>query len=96
MGPSNSSYLANIAMFHFNDFGRKSNIPYLKNRLWWTPISFIPVVPGQAGGGSFQKEKNYITQKELNSVHGHWGFGFCKWGLTFGWKIAILKFDCQK
>ena len=26
---------------------------------------FIPVVPGQAGGGSFQKEKNYITQKEF-------------------------------
>ena len=25
----------------------------------------IPVVPGQAGGGSFQKEKNYITQKEF-------------------------------
>ena len=24
----------------------------------------IPVVPGQAGGGSFQKEKNYIAQKE--------------------------------
>ena len=23
----------------------------------------IPVVPGQAGGGSFQKEKNYIAQK---------------------------------
>ena len=25
----------------------------------------LPVVPGQAGGGSFQKEKNYIAQKEL-------------------------------
>ena len=25
----------------------------------------IPVVPGQAGGGSFQKEKNYIAQKEF-------------------------------
>ena len=25
----------------------------------------IPVVPGQAGGGSFQKEKNYIAQKNL-------------------------------
>ena len=28
-------------------------------------ISYIPVVPGQAGGGSFQKEKNYIAQKEF-------------------------------
>ena len=26
---------------------------------------WIPVVPGQAGGGSFQKEKNYIAQKEF-------------------------------
>ena len=26
---------------------------------------FLPVVPGQAGGGSFQKEKNYIAQKEF-------------------------------
>ena len=25
----------------------------------------IPVVPGQAGGGSFQKEKNYIAKKEF-------------------------------
>ena len=25
----------------------------------------IPVVPGQAGGGSFQKKKNYIAQKEF-------------------------------
>ena len=25
----------------------------------------VPVVPGQAGGGSFQKEKNYIAQKEF-------------------------------
>ena len=30
--------------------------------LWEIPI---PVVPGQAGGGSFQKEKNYIAQKEF-------------------------------
>ena len=29
------------------------------------PIGNIPVVPGQAGGGSFQKEKNYIAQKEF-------------------------------
>ena len=28
-------------------------------------IHIIPVVPGQAGGGSFQKEKNYIAQKEF-------------------------------
>ena len=27
--------------------------------------TLIPVVPGQAGGGSFQKEKNYIAQKEF-------------------------------
>ena len=27
--------------------------------------SYIPVVPGQAGGGSFQKEKNYIAKKEF-------------------------------
>ena len=26
---------------------------------------YIPVVPGQAGGGSFQKEKNYIAKKEF-------------------------------
>ena len=26
---------------------------------------YIPVVPGQAGGGSFQKEKKYIAQKEF-------------------------------
>ena len=25
----------------------------------------VPVVPGQAGGGSFQKEKNYIAKKEF-------------------------------
>ena len=25
----------------------------------------LPVVPGQAGGGSFQKEKNYIAQTEF-------------------------------
>ena len=31
----------------------------------WTWCEHIPVVPGQAGGGSFQKEKNYITQKEF-------------------------------
>ena len=30
-----------------------------------TRIVYIPVVPGQAGGGSFQKEKNYIAQKEF-------------------------------
>ena len=35
---------------------QKKNI----NKTYW-----IPVVPGQAGGGSFQKEKNYITQKEF-------------------------------
>ena len=28
-------------------------------------IYYVPVVPGQAGGGSFQKEKNYIAQKEF-------------------------------
>ena len=28
-------------------------------------MAVLPVVPGQAGGGSFQKEKNYITQKEF-------------------------------
>ena len=27
--------------------------------------AYLPVVPGQAGGGSFQKEKNYIAQKEF-------------------------------
>ena len=26
---------------------------------------YLPVVPGQAGGGSFQKEKNYIAKKEF-------------------------------
>ena len=29
------------------------------------PVYLLPVVPGQAGGGSFQKEKNYIAQKEF-------------------------------
>ena len=28
-------------------------------------FTYIPVVPGQAGGGSFQKGKNYIAQKEF-------------------------------
>ena len=28
-------------------------------------LTIVPVVPGQAGGGSFQKEKNYIAQKEF-------------------------------
>ena len=28
-------------------------------------VTYIPVVPGQAGGGSFQKGKNYIAQKEF-------------------------------
>ena len=28
-------------------------------------VPLIPVVPGQAGGGSFQKEKNYIAKKEF-------------------------------
>ena len=32
----------------------------------------IPVVPGQAGGGSFQKEKNYIAQKEF-------AYRMCAW-----------------
>ena len=30
-----------------------------------TPRALLPVVPGQAGGGSFQKEKNYIAKKEF-------------------------------
>ena len=30
-----------------------------------TILCKIPVVPGQAGGGSFQKEKNYIAKKEF-------------------------------
>ena len=29
------------------------------------PVEALPVVPGQARGGSFQKEKNYIAQKEF-------------------------------
>ena len=35
---------------------------------WRTTCGYciqVPVVPGQAGGGSFQKEKNYIAQKEF-------------------------------
>ena len=32
----------------------------------------VPVVPGQAGGGSFQKEKNYIAQKEF-------AYRMCAW-----------------
>ena len=32
---------------------------------WLLYVLHIPVVPGQAGGGSFQKEKNYIAQKEF-------------------------------
>ena len=31
----------------------------------YIPIIRLPVVPGQAGGGSFQKEKNYIAKKEF-------------------------------
>ena len=38
--------------------------------VWYTccivaVYSTLPVVPGQAGGGSFQKDKNYIAQKEF-------------------------------
>ena len=36
--------------------------------------------------GSDTEETNLRTV--LNSVLGKWGFGFCNWGLTFGWKIA--------
>ena len=35
-------------------------------------FSAVPVVPGQAGGGSFQKEKNYIAQKEF-------AYRMCAW-----------------
>ena len=44
---------------------------HFKNHQFWYQcwISrvciILPVVPGQAGGGSFQKEKNYIAQKEF-------------------------------
>ena len=30
MGPSNSSYLSKIAIFHFHDYGRKGNFPRKK------------------------------------------------------------------
>ena len=40
-------------------------IVYIYVYLFYTSILPIPVVPGQAGGGSFQKEKNYIAQKEF-------------------------------
>ena len=49
MGPSNSSYLSNIAIFHFHDYGRESkNMCKKKNLVWcdwglrWAPKSPEP------------------------------------------------------
>ena len=37
-----------------------------KTLLWFNQrCVYLPVVPGQAGGGSFEKEKNYIAKKEF-------------------------------
>ena len=43
----------------------KSQIVSSLKSFFWFLKNDIPVVPGQAGGGSFQKEKNYIAQKEF-------------------------------
>ena len=43
----------------------KSQIGNSLKSFFWFLKNDIPVVPGQAGGGSFQKEKNYIAQKEF-------------------------------
>ena len=40
----------------------------------------LPVVP--------RSVNSVACVKRINSVLGKWGFGFCNWGLTFGWKIA--------
>ena len=45
--------------------------------------SLIPVVPGQAGGGSFQKEKNYIAQKEF-------AYRMCAWWPTSAMPKSFL------
>ena len=46
----------------------KGKVPACKNNnimiiMQFVYIVIIPVVPGQAGGGSFQKEKNYSTER---------------------------------
>ena len=51
----------------------------LKSRLH----NYIPVVPGQAGGGSFQKEKNYIAQKEF-------AYRMCAWWPTSAMPKSFL------
>ena len=45
---------------------------YVLNAVCGTSPHIVPVVPGQAGGGSFQKEKNYIAQKEF-------AYRMCAW-----------------
>ena len=49
----------------------------------YTCIIDIPVVPGQAGGGSFQKEKNYIAQKEF-------AYRMCAWWPTSAMPKSFL------
>ena len=39
--------------------------PVSMEQIQSNPTQSLPVVPGQAGGGSFQKEKNYIAKKEF-------------------------------
>ena len=46
-------------------------------------IKQLPVVPGQAGGGSFQKEKNYIAQKEF-------AYRMCAWWPTSAMPKSFL------
>ena len=54
------------------EFRLREHILWLSNKKYGKTMRFdsciyiyIPVVPGQAGGGSFQKEKKYIAQKEF-------------------------------
>ena len=56
-----SSPLRNHGWKIINTFGCL-RLPNWKSK---TYSMSLPVVPGQAGGGSFQKEKNYIAKKEF-------------------------------
>ena len=51
MAPSNNSYLSNIAIFHFHDYGRKSVFvfTYLTDLNWWLQktLTIYKQVPGR-------------------------------------------------
>ena len=55
----------NLTWSHLSRCAETGNQNILYVNVQYVYYKNIPVVPGQAGGGSFQKEKNYITQKEF-------------------------------